>query len=116
MSVQVEHVGDVAVIFAAGSFTGGEETHELESTLRGAIESQQRPKVLLNLSETRLMLSLAIGVLASAHVGASKRSGHLYVCGIRPALMKVIQTIKMQPDVLIHFDDCDEALKRLQEL
>jgi anti-anti-sigma factor len=116
MSIQVEQLGDVAVVVAAGMFTGGSETEELESTLRGLIEEQQHPQVLLNLSGTRLMLSLAIGVLASAHVGATQRGSHFYVCGIRPSLMKVMQTIKVQPNVLNHFERCDEALRALRDL
>jgi anti-anti-sigma regulatory factor len=61
------------------------------------------------------MLSLAIGVLMAAHVNARSRGIHFYVCGISPGLRKVLETIKAQPNVLNHFDDCNEALETLQD-
>ncbi|UCE03503.1 MAG: STAS domain-containing protein [Candidatus Latescibacterota bacterium] len=114
MSIRIDHVGDVAVVVTEGIFTGGPETDELESTLRGLIEEPGRRKILLNLSGTRLMLSLAIGVLMAAHVDATSRGIRFYVCGISPGLRKVLETIKAQPKVLNHFDDCSEALETLQ--
>jgi len=116
MSVHIEHVGEVAVVVAEGMFTGGKETLELEASLRALIENKERRKILLNLSGTRLMLSVAIGALVAAHVRATEHGVTFYVCGIRPALKKVFETFQIQSQVLNDFESCEEALQALQEL
>jgi anti-anti-sigma factor len=115
MAIRVEHVNDVVVVATEGILTGGQETDEFEATLRGLIDEEGRRKILLDLSGTRLMLSLAIGVMMAAHVRATERSILFYVCGISPGLQKVLETIKAKPNVLNHFDTCSKALQALQD-
>ena len=76
MAIRIEQAGDVAVVVTEGIFTGGAETDELEASLREVIEKPGQRKILLNLSGTRLMLSLAIGVLMAAHLSAASRGIH----------------------------------------
>ena len=114
MAIRIEHVGDVAIVNADGMFTGGEETTEFATALRSLIDGNEQ-KILLDLSETRLMLSLAIGALVDSHVRAAERGVLFYVCETRPALKKVFETIQIQSQLLHYFDSRDEALKALQK-
>jgi anti-anti-sigma factor len=115
-SVNVERADDVTVIFAEGLFTGGEETEELRLVMQEALQQPGQRKILLNLSGTQLMLSLAVGILMTTHVRAKERGILFYVCGVRPSLHKVLETIMVKPLALRHFDDCAEALEALKKL
>ena len=113
-SVQVERVDDVTVVIAEGLFTGGEETEELRLTMQELLQQPGQRKILLNLSGTQLMLSLAVGILMTTHVRAKELGILFYVCGVRPSLRKVLETIMVKPLSLVHFDDCAAALEGLR--
>ena len=112
--VRVERVGDVTVVIAEGLFTGGEETEELRLTLQDALQEKEQRKILLNLSGTQLMLSLAVGILMTTHVRAAERGILFCLCGLRPSLRKVLETLMAKPLTLRHYDDCHAALEALQ--
>ncbi len=114
MSVRVEERDDVACVIAEGMFTGGTETIQLQATLADLIDDPRRRKVLLNLTGTRLMLSVAIGALVAANARAREREILFYVCGLRPALKIVFDTFQIGADVLTSFDSCDEAFEALR--
>ena len=115
MAVRVEDRGDIAYVIAEGMFTGGAETTQLRATLTDLIDDPRRRKILLNLSGTRLMLSLAIGALIEAHTRAQERDIPFYVCGVRSALQKVFSTLHIGTHALKSFDSCEEALEALRK-
>lgn len=115
-SVQVENVDDVTVVVAEGLFTGGTETEELRQTMQDLLQQPGQRKILLNLSGVQLMLSLAVGILMTTHVRAKERGILFYVCGVRPSLRKVFETIMVRPLSLTHYEDCVAALEVLKKL
>ncbi len=115
-AVRVERVGDVTVVVAEGLFTGGAETEALREQLERALEELGQRKILLNLSATQLMLSLAVGILIQTHARAVERGILFWVCGVRPTLRKVFETLRVQSSALKYDDDCRAALEALQNL
>ncbi|UCE02215.1 MAG: STAS domain-containing protein [Candidatus Latescibacterota bacterium] len=114
MGVQIEHVGDVAVVTAGGQFVGGGETDELDSALTRLIVQEGQRKTLLNLAEARIMSSMALGVLVKTQTAVRERQGHFILCAPRPRLKLVIS--RCFGSVIQMYDSQEEALKRLQEL
>ena len=114
MAIRVEHAGDVAIVVAAGRFTGATETQELDAALTKLIEEEGHKKTLLNLTGTVLMNSVALGVLVKSQNAASQRQAHFALCGLRPRLHALI-TRCFGSVIQIH-DSCDEALETLQKL
>jgi anti-anti-sigma factor len=114
LSVKIEHVGDVAVVTADGQFVGGGETDELDSALTRLVVQEGQRKTLLNLAETRIMSSMALGVLVKTQTAVREREGQFALCAPRPRLKSVIA--RCFGSVIQMYDSQDEALKRLQEL
>ena len=114
MAIRNEHVGDVAIVIPEGMLTGDPETDKLENNLEELIRGGQK-KILLNLTRTTFMTSLAFGVLIATHTSAKKHNITFYICGMQERVMKVIKVIRVMgwPK---QFDSCDEALKALQEV
>jgi len=115
-SVHVERVDDVTVVIAEGLFTGGEETEELRLTMQEVLQQPGQRKILLDLSGTQLMLSLAVGILMTTHVRARERGILFSVCSVRPSLKKVLETIMAKPLSLHQHEDRAAALETLKKL
>ena len=113
-TVRVEHVGEVAVVFAEGAFTGGNETEELGTALMGLMVEKGQAKVLLNLSGTKHLGSSSIGVIAAAHGHAQDNSLEFWLCGVSKRIESILDLMKLGTELEIH-DDCAEALRALQE-
>jgi anti-anti-sigma factor len=117
MAVRIEHVGDVAIVIAEGTFITHEQIDALDDALTQLIVENEQKKCLLNVGAVRHMSSLGIGVIVRAHSQAKQRGAALYLCGFkrakRPELTILLTNILA---ALNHFEDCEEALKALQEV
>jgi anti-anti-sigma factor len=115
MSIQIETVGDVAVVIAEGTFIGGKETEELDAALMGLMVEEGRQKVLLHLSGTTFLGSSSIGVIAAAHGHAEDFGLDFWLCGLNKRIQDVLDFMKLGPELKI-FQNCEEALTALKEL
>jgi len=112
MALNVERVGDVAVLMPRGMLKGGKETDEVENALRKLIYDDQQ-RILLDLAHVSHMSSMAIGVLASAHASAAKRKVHLAVCNAEQRIESVLVLVKLT-NILNLYDTREAALEALQ--
>jgi len=116
MSLQVEHLGDVAVVVPEGMLKGGKETDELKDVLRKLIEDRHK-KILLDLEKTTYMTSAPIGLVAAIH--ASAGGGHLafFVCNVNERIQKVWASILklLKPPLDLH-PTREDALRALAKL
>ena len=115
MSIQIEHVGEVAVVTPAGIFKGGKETDELQAVLTKLI-IEEGQSTLLDMSRVDLMSSIAVGVVIVAHTQAEERGVDFALCGIQPRIESVLQITRFFGPRLRVFEQSDQALKALQEV
>lgn len=113
-TVQMERVGQVAMVVADGRFVGKTEINELDALLTKLVEDDGEKKILVNLTGTGLMSSMALGVLIKTQRAATARGAHLALCGLHPRLRSVV--VRCFGSLLQLFDRCDEALQALQKL
>ncbi len=78
-------VGSVTVLQPMGYLTGGDETSELEQTIRSAAEAGNKALV-INLAAVQHVNSTALGVLISAHENHVRRGGAVYACELHEGL------------------------------
>jgi len=87
-------VGDVVVLMPKGYLTGGDETDELERTIRALGESGNKHLV-INLAETQHLNSTALGVLISAHTNYVRRGGQMKLCGVDKRIENIFVITKL---------------------
>ena len=94
MAIRIEHVGDVAVVFAGGRLIHGDDgiepsdstarTEEVQAKLDELLFSGQK-KILLNLEKATALGGNALKSLTRFHMAACKRGNrsqaHLTKCG-----------------------------------
>jgi len=87
-------VGDVVVLMPKGYLTGGDETDELERTIKALGESGNKHLV-INLAETQHLNSTALGVLISAHTNYVRRGGQMKLCGVDKRIENIFVITKL---------------------
>ena len=115
MAIRIKHVGDVAIVIAAGDFMREPDVDKLSAAIAEIIDHDGCQKVLVNLSQTQRVNSMALGVLVAAATRALKVGGHVVICGMQRRIQDVVTT-RCFPMPFKVFDSCDEALKALQEV
>src|SRR5262245_17328612 len=113
MSLHVERVGDVAVVVPEGMLRGGKETDELQNVLRKLTYDRQK-KILLDLSKTSHMTSIAIGVLTGIHASALSKGLRFCLCCIESRIQSVLLQIKLL-NILEVYPTRADALKAMEE-
>ena len=116
MSLQVERLGDVAVVVPEGMLKGGKETDELKDVLRKLVDDRQK-KILLDLTKTTYMTSAPIGLVAAIHVSAGSSHLAFFVCNVNERIQKVWASILklLKPPLELHATR-EEALRALARL
>lgn len=114
MAIQVERVGDVAVVAAAKRLLVADEIEELDTTLTTLIVDEGQPKTILNMAETRLVSSMALGVLVKTQLAIRERNAHFAICNVHPRLKSLIQ--RCFGSVIREYDTCDEALQAMNKV
>ncbi len=87
-------VGDIVVLMPRGYLTGGDETDELERTIKALGESGNKHLV-INLGETQHLNSTALGVLISAHSSYVRRGGQMKLCSVDKRIENIFVITKL---------------------
>jgi len=87
-------VGTIAIITPRGYLTGGDETDELERSIKTLAESGNK-HLLINLSETQHLNSTALGVLISAHSSYVRRGGQMKLCSVDKRIENIFVITKL---------------------
>ena len=86
--------GNIVVLTPKGYLTGGDETDELEQTIRSLAEGGNKSLV-INLAETQHLNSVALGVLISAHSNYVRRSGQMKLCSVDKKIENIFVITKL---------------------
>ncbi|HET7225989.1 MAG TPA: STAS domain-containing protein [Candidatus Eisenbacteria bacterium] len=87
-------VGSITVLTPRGYLTGGDETDELEQTIRQLGEGGNKHLV-INLGETQHLNSTALGVLISAHTNYVRRGGQMKLCSVDKRIENIFVITKL---------------------
>jgi anti-sigma B factor antagonist len=87
-------VGSIVVLAPKGYLTGGDETDELEQTIKSLVDSGNKHLV-INLAETQFLNSTALGVLISAHSNYVKRDGQVKLCSVDKRIENIFVITKL---------------------
>lgn len=87
-------VGNIVVLTPKGYLTGGDETEELEKTIKTLSEGGNKSLV-INLGETQHLNSTALGVLISAHSNYVRRGGQMKLCSVDKRIENIFVITKL---------------------
>jgi anti-sigma B factor antagonist len=87
-------VGGVAILAPRGYLTGGEETDELEQSIKTLSEAGNK-QLVINLGETQHLNSTALGVLISAHSNYVRRGGQMKLCSVDKRIENIFVITKL---------------------
>ena len=87
-------MGSIVILAPKGYLTGGDETEELEQTIKNLAEGGNKALV-VNLSETQHLNSTALGVLISAHSNYVRRSGQMKLCSVDKKIENIFVITKL---------------------
>jgi anti-sigma B factor antagonist len=86
--------GNIVILSPKGYLTGGDETEELEQTIKKLGESGNK-QLLINLAETQHLNSTALGVLISAHSNYVRRGGQMKLCSVDKRIENIFVITKL---------------------
>lgn len=87
-------VGSIEILYPKGYLTGGEETDDLEQTIKTLGEAGNK-QLVVNLSETQHLNSTALGVLISAHSNYVRRGGQMKLCAVDKRIENIFVITKL---------------------
>lgn len=87
-------VESITILTPRGYLTGGDETDELENTIKRLGENGNKHLV-INLSETQHLNSTALGVLISAHSSYVRRGGQMKLCAVDKRIENIFVITKL---------------------
>ena len=112
MKTKVEKHGDIAVVSPKGSLVGGDETVDLQNTIREQIDAGNL-KLVVDLGKVDFLTSRPIGVLTEVHVNYKKRGGRLMLCNVDKRLT-VVLVITQLVKVFEIAENLEGALQKLE--
>jgi len=92
--MKTRQVGDITILAPKGYLTGGEETDELEQSIKGLGEAGNK-QLIINLGETQHLNSTALGVLISAHSNYVRRGGQMKLCSVDKRIENIFVITKL---------------------
>ena len=102
--------GVTIVDFHDAAVLDGQAVEAISRDLYALIDQHAARKVLLDFRRVQFLSSRMIGVLTEMHKRAGGIKGKVVICGMRPNLFKVFQTMRL--DKLLHFaPDGPEAMR-----
>jgi anti-sigma B factor antagonist len=107
-------VGNIVVLSPKGYLTGGDETEELEQTIKSLGESGNK-HLLINLGETQHLNSTALGVLISANSSYLRRGGQLKLCSVDKRIENIFVITKLSLVFDVYSNE-EQAIASFQEL
>ena len=87
-------VGNISILSPKGYLTGGDETEELERSIKTLGEGGNKSLV-INLAETQHLNSTALGVLISAHSNYVRRGGQMKLCSVDKRIENIFVITKL---------------------
>src|SRR5215831_8899714 len=87
-------IGSVVILSPKGYLTGGDETEELEQTIKTLGEGGNKSLV-VNLAETQHLNSTALGVLISANTNYVRRGGLMKLCSVDKRIENIFVITKL---------------------
>ena len=87
-------VGTITILSPKGYLTGGDETDELEQSIKGLSDGGNKHLV-INLGETQHLNSTALGVLISAHSNYVRRGGQMKLCSVDKRIENIFVITKL---------------------
>ena len=100
--------GDIWVLTPHKDLMGGEETRQLEQTIR-EIASEGEPRMVVDLARISYLNSTGLGSLVSAHMSCQNRQGFLRLANISKRIHNLFLITKLT-FVFETFGSVDEAL------
>ena len=97
-------VGNVVILSPRGYLTGGDETEELEKTIRSLSEGGNKHLV-INLAETQHLNSTALGVLIQAHSTYVRRGGQMKLCAVDKRIENIFVITKLSLVMNVYADE-----------
>jgi anti-sigma B factor antagonist len=94
LTIAEESIGEVVVISLKGTLMGEPETSEFHEHKFRLVESG-RTKLVLDLSELRMINSYGLGALIAALVSTRKKSGDIRLARVSKEIDYVIQTVQL---------------------
>ena len=94
MAVKERTEGDIVMLYPKGFLMGGAETDELQNRVKELEESGNK-KLIINLSETSMMNSTAIGVFITAHKHYTESGAKLKLCSVDRKIQNVFVITKL---------------------
>ena len=87
-------VGDIVILAPKGYLTGGDETDELEQSIKQLGEAGNK-SLIINLGETQHLNSTALGVLISAHSSYVRRGGQMKLSSVDKRIENIFVITKL---------------------
>ncbi len=86
--------GKIIVLKLKGNFVGGDETDELQNTIK-KLSEEGNLKLVIDLGEVAYLNSSALGVLISAHANYTKRGGKVKLCQLNKNIENLFVITKL---------------------
>ena len=86
--------GKITVLKLKGNFVGGDETDELQGTIK-KLSDAGNLKLVIDLGEVSYLNSSALGVLISVHANYTKRGGKVKLCQLNKNLENLFVITKL---------------------
>jgi len=86
--------GKIIVLHLKGNFVGGDETDELQDTVKKLADNGNL-KLVIDLGEVSYLNSSALGVLIAAHANYTKRGGKIKLCQLNKNLENLFVITKL---------------------
>jgi anti-sigma B factor antagonist len=94
LTITQDTIGEVTVLLLKGSLMGEPETSQFHENKFRLVESG-RLKLVLDLSELKMINSFGLGALIAALVSTRKKSGDIRLAGVSKEIDNVIQTVQL---------------------
>lgn len=111
--IKVEEQIGGSILHLRGQFIGGEETSELNRTLKELANSEKK-KLIINMEKVTYLNSTALGILIAAHTTFARNGGIVVLSNINDSIQNIFMITKL---VLVFpiFKNLDEAIKSISE-
>ena len=92
--MKIRRMNGIAILAPHGWLMGGDETEELDRTIRRLIDEGNR-QLIINLGEVSMMNSTALGVLTACRVSYQNRNGRLALCNVDTKIQHILLITKL---------------------
>jgi len=94
MALTVRSENGVTIVTPSGQLLGGKETDELENKI-SELDKAGDKRLILDMSRTTFMTSIAIAAVVRAHVSYTKRGARVKICGLDKHIKQIFVVTKL---------------------